>query len=164
VLLTFSSAVAFADCINESYPMKFPSRAEIAKLKDGDHSLATVKTSHGTLEARTVVKAGKAGEIVIYHEGQPLKDVQLKDLPQSSQSCAKQDQKGAAGDGDEGVMSAALSWLVPTVEAKFRCNGSGTVIIKLVECWTGSDGVKRCSFRYIQAGQTCGYAICPIAP
>lgn len=133
----------------------------LTKVPQEAHVMASVMTSVGPLEARAAREAEGNSQVTFFLAGKELKPVSPSELRPETRKC---DRKRKVGSISE-QMYAALSYLrtsiIPDAEAryisKYGC-GSGPIEIKRVECWS-QGGEEWCSYRFIQRGRTCGWAI-----
>jgi hypothetical protein len=127
------------------------------------HVVTGTMTSRGWLEARAAQERHGTSQVRFFLNGKELKPAKAAELRGETLRCSK---KSALSMSDR--LSAALSAIgdaiISEAEASryassYHCNGSGTVEVVLVECWTTSAGDTTCSFRFRQGGRTCGWAI-----
>ncbi|MCI0621021.1 MAG: hypothetical protein L0387_05005 [Acidobacteria bacterium] len=85
-ITAFSAADYLAGCLNDSYSLTLPDYLQL-KLTDGQHVVASVSTKLGLLEARVIVKSGRASEPVFFVGGKQLQEVPETKIPKEAQEC-----------------------------------------------------------------------------
>jgi hypothetical protein len=159
---TLLPGAAFAQCFNHVVgEIQLPKSSR--NIPADAHVTARVLTSKGLLEARASRETRGVSQITLFLANRELKPVPSSQLRAETRRCDRQ----RIGETIRERIYAALSYMRTSIiseaeavySSRYGCNGPGTVVIKLVECWTASDGARWCSYRFSQGGRTCGWAI-----
>jgi hypothetical protein len=71
---------AAAQLTNKTYSLDVPD-VDTLNLTDGEHTVASVDTDHGKLEARVTVKGKVISDNRYFIRGKPLKEIPERQLP-----------------------------------------------------------------------------------
>jgi hypothetical protein len=111
--LTLAVAIpAATDC--KTYKLEVPDPASL-KLRDGEHTIASMATDHGRFEARVTVKNEVASEPHYYIGGKLLKETPESEIPANLRDCLNKERKTSSISGDriEKAVPASRGRIMP---------------------------------------------------
>jgi len=140
---------ARAECTSKTYNLSLPDRATL-KLPDGEHSIGSVQTAHGSLEARVSVKGKDVSAPRFLIAGRPLREVSESALPQGLRDCLK---KPSTPDSWMAkAIRSTLDWLVAPAHAE-------SVSSRMRDDWYFTE----LCFKGTNAQQVCTYKACYVS-
>jgi hypothetical protein len=127
------------------------SGTEPLKVKDGQYSLGSWRTSGGTVEIKVAVSSGRKSDPFLTLNGKRLKKEPIGQVPQKIQDCAA---KLAGVTEQRTLLEVATDFLVPSAYAVSCKNCLSFKIVR--DC-----DKDRCIYWLVGCGHVCGKSVGP---
>lgn len=151
-LLTAATSRAAGPCSSRTYELPVPD-ASTLHLKDGEHTIASVSTERGKLEARVTVKGSAISEVDLFLNGRRLKEVPESRIPAKLRECTKQ---AAAPSAPGEWIAGAARLLSDVVEHEADAFNKKCVFKVTASCYEYSKGQFWCVYR-VCCGTSCHF-------